>query len=227
MKKIYLIIICFLLFANSTKSQIIPTVGEIYDYSVGDEFISRDIVKTLPFLNNYSEEYVGTTITGKYYSAALDTVFYNCTQNTMFLQWTYPGTAAPYTTATYSTQSPILSYTNLTIGADSLANFPSFYTTNNFPDFSDPCYLGVHDSVYLGYCSSKRYFKRNFVWGPTCFEPYATIFYMVEGCGGPYRSYNNTGSGFTYNSNLIFYKKGTDSCGTRMSLLAGMNDFAE
>ncbi|HLC84004.1 MAG TPA: hypothetical protein VJI69_09240, partial [Bacteroidia bacterium] len=98
------------LFSFALKSQTLMTVEEIYDFNIGDIFQRSYTTYTGP------PTIQKTTITSKYYSVALDTVFYTYD----LYSYTAPACGPPCTFFSYSTTGNIFAYTNLndTIGDD-------------------------------------------------------------------------------------------------------------
>ncbi len=216
-----LFLLLFLIINLNSFSQLTMTRGEVYNYNVGDVFLTRHYV-TGGFENNsinLSNLYEKTTVLSKSFSVSFDTVFYNCLVNTKYVHYVQEMFQAPYYSTSYSIDTTTLIFTDL--------NSP----IQNYPFMSTPiCCSDSVDSVYYDvdrYCSKKTWHKE-FTWGEGCFEEPFPIYDYVEGCGGPYYSDGGGGgSPYTGHHKLIYYKKGIDSCGTNVSCTAGVDELSK
>lgn len=221
MKKLLILFVFILLINLNSFAQPTMTHGDVYNYNVGDVFVIRNYSKNVsaPW-GGYSPTdslYEKTTILSKYFSASTDTVFYNCLVKSKYVHYNQPYAQAPYFTVTYSTLANTLFYTNLN---SPIQNYPFMMTS--------PCYTDSIDSIYnepYPYCSKKIWHKE-YVWGPTCFEEPFQKYDYVEGCGGPYYNYFSASEGTVFWRELIYYKKGIDSCGNNVSFTTGLSELS-
>ena len=223
MKNILVILFFFLSFTS--RSQSLMTVGEIYDYSIGDIFITRFGGYAAPPVFRWD------TIVTKYYSTGLDTVFY--TRNS----FSYQPPACQTCTGSTSYATVNFYYTNLTdtIGTG-LGTKPAdlmCIDTNG--------YTGTWlDTVYYNpyFCSVLTTTINHMGNGPVpldsiCwwyFEPYYGYDEYAKGLGHTKSYWNTCSNGFPLCESgyyLLYYKKGTDSCGSAATLPTGLIEFAE
>ena len=191
------------------------TVGQIYNYSIGDIFIrTGGGIFAPPTITT-------TTMTNKYFSSLLDTVFYISNSTS------YTSQACSLCVATYDTSyNDTTYYTNLndTVGAGLGTKLHEWY-----PGCIDTAgYTGIWvDSVYYDttFCNKLTTWISRMDNGPqltdSCysyFEPYFGYDVYGEGIGWRSHYYNTCSQGFPYceeTGHLLFYKKGNDSCGLR------------
>lgn len=73
------------------------------------------------------------------------------------------------------------------------------------------------DTAYFSYCNKKTYGnlykQKNSPPSLSINTIYHKVFY-IEGLGGPYKNYDYTNPYSNYNSDVIYYKKGSLTCGT-------------
>jgi len=193
-------------------SQGFLTVGQVYNFNVGDVFETE--LYTAP--TQGPPTYNLSIILAKWYSVHSDTVFYKDSS----VSYTLP-TCPPPCLGNFSERVGTVSYTNL--------NSKAIQDTegNNCPTNWDSIYI---DSSQ--YCGEK-------VWeqGPyqNCWDtlniianPLGVIYiysWLIEGCGGPYTNtfftegdYGN----FNQYSTLVYYKKHDTTCGYEY-VIAGIN----
>lgn len=214
MKK-YLLLFLLLFTKAEIKSQSLMTVGQIYNYDIGDIFI-----RTVG--GYYAPPTITTvTITNKYFSLLFDSVFYISNSTS------YTSPACSLCVAIYDTTYNDTSYyTNLndTVGAGLGAKLHEWY-----PGCIDTAgYTGMWvDSVFYdtSFCSklTTRIYRMDN--GPqlndSCysyFEAFLGYDEYGEGVGQRRHYYNTCSQGFPYceeGGHLMFYKKGNDSCGFR------------
>ncbi len=189
-------------------AQLTMTHGDVYNYNVGDIFLIRSYCHNVSG-NQFDPTdtlYEKTSILNKYFSLNSDTVFYNCLVKTKYVQpaqW-----ASPPFIVTYHNITDTLVYTDL---HSPIQNYPFMITY--------PCYRDSIDSIYsqpYTYCSRKIWHKE-YISGTNCFEEPFQKYDYVEGCGGPYHYYFDASSGCLNYRNLIYYKKGSDTCGANIS----------
>ncbi|OFY84640.1 MAG: hypothetical protein A3F72_01395 [Bacteroidetes bacterium RIFCSPLOWO2_12_FULL_35_15] len=224
MKKLLLFFVFISLFFKTLNSyaQLTMTHGDAYNYTVGDVFVIHSYSKNVSGPGGYSYSptdslYEKTTILNKFFSASADTVFYNCLIKTKYVHYNQPYAQAPYFTFTYNTLTDTLFYTDLN---SPIQNYPFMMTY--------PCYADSIDSVYIEpnpYCSKKIWHKE-YVWGTNCFEEPFQKYDYVEGCGGPYYYYFDASGGSLNWRDLIYYKKGIDSCGQNVSFTTGLAELS-
>jgi hypothetical protein len=180
------------------------TKGQVYDFNVGDVFQSK-----ISFNLNSFVKYYTKTILNKTISITGDSIDYIIKKEEYI-----------------PIQCPTCQ-----------ANLITTFGTLKVSQLSDSIVVGIvaptnplvflKDTSYIDFCNKK---VRNVY-------QYATIFmgvgilngsYYVEACGGPYSFYTTTaGNGLPYteSEDLIYYKKGSDSCGVFVSYL-GINSQA-
>lgn len=213
-------LISFSLLNSNSFAQLTMTHGEVYNYNVGDVFLVRSYCQYVAGSSSYNETdtiFEKTTILNKYFSLNGDTVFYNSLINTKDCQSFYPFGQAPYYTVTYNTHNDTSFYTDL---QSPIQNYPFMETY--------PCYGDSIDSIYIQpnpYCSKKIWHKE-YIFGTNCFEEPFQIYDYAEGCGGPYFSYFSASSGCLFWRNLIYYKKGIDTCGANISFTTGVAELS-
>jgi hypothetical protein len=204
------------------KSQSLITIGEIYDYNIGDIF-----QRTVGFSG--PAKLRKTTITNKYYSALMDTVFYEYNE----YNYTAPSCAPPCTFSSSLTTGNIISYTNLndTVGiglGTELAYLPSgcVDTTGYTGTWLDTMY---YDSSFCNNLFTVVKIYDNGPWYDpvdTCwsfFEPHWGTAIYGKGLGTRYIYYNTCSEGgYPYcetGNSLFYYQKGSDSCGSSSPIL--------
>jgi hypothetical protein len=206
MKK-YLLIAIILCSLSEAKSQTLMTVAEIYDYNIGDIFIRK--------VGGYSAPptYTKITITNKYYSALNDTVFY-----------IFDGYAFTWPSTYYTSSGDTMFYTNLTDTVGSGLGVKPYYwdifcvdTTGYTGIWVDTTY---YDSTFCNVLTTRISRMDNGLIMDSCytyFEPYYGDDEYGKGIGLKSHYYNTCSNGFPNCEQgmiLLYYKKGTDSCGT-------------
>jgi hypothetical protein len=213
MKK--LLLVFFLSFSFFSKAQPQMTYGEVYDYNIGDIYITRG--ESVP--PSSPPIYVKKTITNKYYSSLFDTVFY------VYDYYSYIPPACSLCSPTISSSAGnIIHYTNLndTVGAG----------LGIVPQLDGPCvdtagYTGewldtiFYDSQFCNILTARIRWVDN---GPyfidtcfQCFECWPGFKDFGKGVGLKSYLYDqcaSAGNGCFQTLQLIWYKKGSDSCGT-------------
>jgi hypothetical protein len=211
-KKILLVLFSFSL--SGIKSQSLMTVGEIYDFDMGDVFITKAGGYNSP------PTYEKKIITNRYYSAMSDTVFYN------YVAYYYTPAACQTCNPVYdTTYGATMFYTNLTYTVGAGLGVKTHYLNGNCIDTTG--YTGVWvDTVYYNpnFCNRQTVVIMRLENGPflidSCYS-YFEPFYGYEEYGkgiGQKSQYYNSCSGGNFNCEqgvfLLYYKKGSDSCGT-------------
>lgn len=214
MKK-YLFFILYYFLLSDAKSQSLLTVAEIYDYNIGDVFITK--------YGGYSTPptYEKKTITNKYYSSSLDTLFYN------WDGYSYTSAGCQTCSPSYSTiVGGTMFYSHLTdtvgLGLGSKIHYW------NFNCIDTAGYTGIWvDTIFNNptYCNIPSLKISSMGNGPqlldSCysyFEPYYGYDEYGKGIGQESHYYNTCSNGFPnceMGMILLFYKKGADSCGTQ------------
>ncbi len=218
MKKTFLLILAFCSLFMLTRAQSLMTVREIYDYGIGDVFQRQNYYSGLP------PTIMTTTITGKSYSAMLDTLYYT------YDETAYTPPACQSCTAIYdTTQGGQWAYTHLddTVGAH-LGVRPHYW----YIDCIDTAgYTGIWlDTLYFDTTFCNRQITKinemnNGGVVDSCyyyFEPEFGEYQYGNGIGLKHYRYNSCGQGGTQGclqqNSLIFYIKGNDSCGLRFAV---------
>jgi len=197
------------------QSQSLMTVGEIYDYNIGDIFISRGGGYIAPPI------FAKVIITNRYFNAGFDTIYYS------YDLYRYSPPACSACVAMYDTTYGIsIAYTNLndTVGAH--LGSPPHYISMNCVDTTG--YTGIwvdtiyYDSAFCNVLSTKIERMDNMQYDSvnSCyyyFEPLWGYDEYGKGLGLKSHYYNTCsmgGWGCEEGLFLLYYKKGTDSCGT-------------
>jgi hypothetical protein len=210
-----LLLILLFLFPIAVCAQPAMTVAEVYDYNIGDIFITEGSTSPLPPI------YRRITITNKYYSSLLDSVYYVYDYHSYV-----PCGPPPCNPTIHDYYGLLMSYTNLndTIGAGLGAKpvlingGPCIDTTGFTGTWFDTTF---YDSQFCNVLTTRIHWVNN---GPDfidtciqCFECWPGYRDYGKGVGEKYYIYDQCASGGPYCvsvSELIWYKKGTDSCGT-------------
>jgi hypothetical protein len=216
MKK-YLLVSFFILSLVEIKSQSLMTVGEIYDYNIGDIFIRN-------FGGYYSPPYISEVIiTDKYFSSSLDTIFYTNDK------YGYVPPACPTCSPSFDTTLGNVFYiTNLddTVGSGLGVKPYGLLSMGCLVDTTGYTGVWVDTNQYDPSFCNKQVTRISKIEGfldyyDTCFwyfEPFTGYDDYAKGLG-QVRHYYETCSQGNFNCQegitLVFYKKGTDSCGTR------------
>lgn len=205
MKKLLAILIFIVGGSFIASSQNYLTIGQVYNFNVGDEF------ETANYMMGYGPTYYQFCIvTKKWYSLSHDTLYYRDSvidYNAAFLN---------IITAGY----------HISVDTSHITNLNGWAKQDTTPNDCSPTWDSVYYSTSQPYCGDT-------VWerGPyrSCwsllFNPNVTQSWVVEGCGGPYwisSSPDINDNEQTYVYELIFYKKGNDSCGTRVPLISSV-----
>ena len=190
MKKQLLIILGLALAVFSTAAaQELMTIGEVFDFAIGDEFQTRSSV-------NYQPPNADRiTITGKYYAETQDTVYYIRHHDSYFAEMSWEG--EPHLIYHYGTSSDIVFYTDLD---SSISKYdPGFDISQYIETSAEFC-----DSLING-CS--------FSSGPGFENDYIVNEYG-KGLGMTYQYfYSGLGGTVTIDKSLFYYKKGILTCG--------------
>jgi hypothetical protein len=208
----------FFFLVISSFGQITLTTGEVFNFSPGDEFLVKEtITGFFPHQLNY-RNYTRTTILNKTYSTLLDTVFYEWRIDNQTEQFYYPGGGPPTSTITYQTYTASVSFTDLSLSAED-------YATNNYYIQPDPCYTDSIDTVFVSipYCNKKSWHKE-YTGFSSCFEAPMPVSELTEGCGISYNKHDDYATGNEEIQELIFYKKGTDSCDTNQNVATSISN---
>jgi len=193
-----LIIICLTAIFTSSYSQELMTIGEVFDHSAGDKFHYKVIPPQVPTAVDR------VTITGKYFSGAGDTVFYERYHDSYWteVEWI----PEPHLVYHFWTKYDTVNYTNL----DSLISFydNGFQCDTNLFECDTSIY---YSDEYCGTLINGYYIATN------DFEP--DIYQKEYGKGlGWIWDYYYSGSslppGVIYDMKLFYYQKNGIDCGT-------------
>lgn len=213
--KQFLLLVILCLFVTESKSQSLMTVGQVYDYSVGDLFIRNEGGTMGP------PTYTTTIITDKNYSSFLDTLFYQ------YDLYRYTPPSCQLCEANYDTLlANTMFYTNLNdVVGDDLGTEPNYLyeecidTTGFTGTWLDDVY---YDASFCNRLTTRIELMDN---GPTLvdscymyFEPYHGHYVYGEGIGlKSYHYYSclDISPSCIETGQLLFYMKGVDSCGVR------------
>jgi hypothetical protein len=192
-------------------SQNYLTVGQVYNFNVGDVFEAESGQTEFAIPPTYNL----TIVLAKWYSAHSDTVFYKDR-----LVYYTPPACPPPCAGTFNTRVDTIFYTHLSsMAAQDTGNSPCPITLDTI----------YYDTAYP-YCNRK-------VWEESpsqiCIDStqesvntYSTQSWLVQGCGGPYYilygfDFNNDIPYRDYYS-LIYYKKNDTVCGSEV-VITGIN----
>lgn len=223
--KLKILFVLFFACVSLVFSQNTLTVGEVYDFNIGDIFQRNSGVNTPPV---YSQ----ITITNKTYSPLSDTVFYE------YDLLTYYSAACPPPCAPYYTSSSgnTVFYTNLsdTIGNEcgvQPLDMNCIDTTGYTGSWIDSSY---YDSQF---CNREMIYISLMGNGPvpsdSCFiyfEPHFGHLVYGKGLGIVDDYYNTCAEGnpnCATRTSLTYYKKGIDSCGLPNVLLSNISSISE
>ncbi len=216
MKKYLLIIVIFLTHC-SLSAQSLMTVEQVYNYDIGDLFIRKG--------NNYFSPpvYTTTIINNKYYNTLSDTLFYEAdifSYTPAACAGCVPDYDTLFNSTFYFTNLPDTLGAGLGVELQYLDPFLSCIDTTG--------YTGIWlDSVYYDttFCNRQMIKTWHMDNGPyfidTCytyFEPFYGYDIYGEGIGVKTHYYNTCSQGFPIcqeQIDLLFYIKGSDSCGFR------------
>lgn len=205
MKKTLQLLILLTLFFLSANSQTMPTIGEIFDFDINDEFQSREYSPGSP--TTWVTRY---TITDKYFSAANDTVFYGRHFDNYISTWDFtpPGHVIYY----FSSYNDTTFITNL----DALIN--AAYAN----EINDSCNVST-DTLYYASDFCGVYSYEHYRCLGCCFEgQFATVIFGI-GIGSAYYHYNYPSEWAETIRKLFYFKKGILECGNPDLLAVSVN----
>ncbi|MFZ4400801.1 MAG: T9SS type A sorting domain-containing protein [Bacteroidales bacterium] len=195
----------FLLFSFlilEAESQPIPTIRQIFDFNVNDEFQSIDETPIYAPLYGYQ-----SIILNKTFSNDSNTVSYSAIHNS------YSITPGP---------NPVFSYHSDTINY-SISNLDSLITTL-IPHFTIDSCNRLHDTVYTAanYCNKIIY--KNTRCNNCCFE--GTYYEEIYGVGlGRVYYFRRHAADADIKYYLRYFKKGNQYCGTPDPHFTGINSY--
>lgn len=168
------------------------TVGEVFDFTEGDQFQYRGEASGQPLNADR------ITITGKFYSQNNDTIFYEREHNSY------------YTTVTWNNGQPVLEYV-----------FYTETDTVSYTNLDEPISVLDGDFlVNVNVISSPNYLcntlinRSDILNNPGGFPGDHTIAEYGKGLGLTWNYlYSGDGQTTLYNDKLFYYKKGSDICG--------------
>ncbi len=169
------------------------TIRQVFDYAVGDEFHSSQ--------SNRPPNAFRFKVIGKYYSETLDTVFYVRKIDSYGSNVVY--TTPPHLEYDLGTSVDTIFYTSLDSSVATLQNL----------QVEDSC-DSMEDSVFTSpeYCNRRIYQNKACI--NCCFEGEQHELMCGEGLGFVYSYYGFAAENYSKSSNLFYFKKGIDSCGT-------------
>lgn len=165
------------------------TNRQVYDFEVGDVFQTK-----IYHSNNTFSSFFSDTIMSKSFSLNNDTVFYTINQ----LEYIPSQT------------SPIYNYSTIVKG---YPNLDSIAEHNEPTHCSD---IPITDTIYIlsNYCNQNTWQISSNI-DTSCLEDTYYNSYLIDGCGGPY--YDVISVSEYYEKVLLYFKKGTVSCGNAFS----------
>ena len=191
MNRIYLLIV-FFIYALNTQSQNLPTIGEIYNFDIGDEFHYQLNITGPPAASRI-------TILSKTMSANGDTVRYDYINESFYSQVeSYPEMHLEYV---FNTSYGTFEYIDL----DSIISNP-------FAPTDTMCFYDTLFDDDSGNCDTMRY---GFHKGCGDFEPilWRTTYALGLGKVESYQFYTAP-QAYGYFLYLVYFKKGNTECGT-------------
>jgi hypothetical protein len=189
----------FLFVANLSGRSQTFTNAQVYDFAVGDVYqVTRQDVYNPPMSSCSTTTVKTDSILLKYYSAAMDTVFYTI-HTDIYKPFICPSFSPPY----FSSYTSTVFYTNLSDTATHFEGWPICMVPSDT----------IYNSTSTG-CNDKWIYESNTDL-PPCFEEPTWSSTFILGAGGPYvilqdPHYSNQ----MYTEYLNYYRKGTLSCGT-------------
>lgn len=197
MKTLYLAL--FSILSLCSYSQGLMTIGEVFDFNVGDKFHYRLPPPNLPPAVDR------ITITGKFYSDNLDTVFYARYHDSYWTEVNWD-TFPPNLIYHFYTETDTVNYTNL----DSLISF--YDAAFN----CDTMYFECDTSIYYSTAYCDRLINGYYV-ATNDFEPEIYQKEYGQGIGWVWNYYYSSSSlppGVQWDSKLFYYQKDGIDCGT-------------
>lgn len=195
MRLTLIFLITLTLFSNSAKGQDTLTVGQVYDFDINDQFHYTR--------SDYPPNATRITITGKYFSDMMDTVFYVrfCDKYSTYVEY-WP---EPHLVYYFNSYTDTINYTNLSTPICNLFNdWPINDTLGSW--FSDTIY---YSSRFCGVLTYEYYACSNCI-----FEGDYYNGKLGQGVGLLEFWHMNSGNpGISYEYTMIYYKKGTFTCG--------------
>lgn len=178
-----LVISCF----HSAQSQDISTIGEIYDYEIGDIFHYQESTISWDYFEG-TITYRNIEVLDKYFSTDGDTLHYEMNfHDTTYYVWDNTNV---YQASNYT---EIISYTNL----DSLIRFGDIDTVYIDPDLFNGRDINFKDTGDIA-------------------DTITNDLTYIVGCGGPYLLQvwdHPTMGAMVHKKELVYFKKGTEQWG--------------
>ncbi len=206
-----ILLLFLVLNSYSLLSQEIMTIGEVYNYEIGD------VIQT-KYTNNPFQSYTTNRFLEKSFSQGNDTVQYVVEQAVLIPKYTIEFET------TYNVDTIILSYTNLT-DTLKLLQEPAQNYVDSCSNRMDTIYFVNQNST----CEKKIFEIKSFPLVENCFEnPFYSEKYIAGLGKFDYFSGEFNGNFATYFTQVIYYKKGNVECGayvTELSKLNNKNDF--
>jgi Secretion system C-terminal sorting domain len=205
MKTIFTILISLII--SFSYSQGALTVGQVYDFNVGDVFQTHIIS-----YQSGPTPYYTKKVLSKVLSANNDSITY-----TIQVDYFLPQ-ACPTCQPSFNSGISNLMITNLAASA---------YTRDplGVQVLPSDSVIGIIDTAYLDYCNRIVNSHSNFPKLTVLSGNYGGNIY-IQGCGGPYAFNTSFGNPGSFSENLEFYKKGNDSCGTYFNFPLSLNPLA-
>jgi hypothetical protein len=200
--------VLLLLLADLGFAQTTPTVGQVYDFEIGDEFHYHDGIVSFPNARRF-------TIIGKEFSPQNDTVTYTRSFDNYSSQVVWD--PDPHMVYYFYSYTDEISYTNLNdLISDQYSDWPIDDTLGN--TFADStlvseqwCNILVYAYEGCMYC---------FFEGDHYNGKYGT------GVGVISEVLTNPGNGTSLDNHLIYYRKGNVECGIADTLTASVKELS-
>lgn len=191
MKKVFpFVLLCFII-TTQAKSQELFTIGEVFDYEIGDVFHLEHANEGQP------PSSTRTTIIDKYYSQDGETLYYKRADN--YYQCVFNPSPEPHLDYYFYNDTCLLSYTNLSATIDQYDD--GFENDTTIRHYNGLCGMMVNEYDYITSSFEGDHHISTYAKG------LGRVYFYLEIGGGP-----NMTSGVYLK--MIYYKKGDVECGT-------------
>lgn len=206
MKKAIHLLILFIGLYLSANAQIMPTIGEIFDYEINDEYQYWEYED-----ENYFPNATRIKIIDKFFSAENDTVFYvrHFNNYTSYWDFTFPG----HLVYNFNSYTDTIFFTNL----NTLIN--ARYAN----EINDSCNVSF-DTLYYASDFCGVYSYEHYRCHECCFEGQSTTTVYGIGIGLAYYHYQYPSEWAETERKLFYYKKGLTECGHPDLITVSVNE---
>ena len=205
---------------------IVPnTFGQIYDFSIGDEFEYRSDFNNFTFSLPPAYQYI--QITGKWYSAGMDTVFYS--RSTAGMSFNFNSFPQPHLDTIFTMKQDTVFYTNLNtllhqavpeentnLSLHASHDFGTYYLRNNPAEYNNRIITGETTSFITA--TDSCVMVNNF-------EPTFYTLEVAPGLGEITNIQDNMSIAMGYSSkHMIWFHKGSETYGNFFNIFVGMDE---